>query len=163
MLAMDQEQKDKVVHRLYRRLQVRERLQAMAQAVRGAAVPERERELERLRDYLSEWVSWQGGYMPAHLGGPRGAGWVSAQSNATSATEYLERADRWAMEVVHHAVEEGLAQHPDGVQMRAALRLRWLNERVAAVFRSNRFDVELMADRAERALVELVKRRGLPL
>lgn len=164
MIAMDEQTKNGLITKMMRRLANRERLQQMArEAALPADMPAIDRKVARLREYLSEWVAWQGGYMPPHLGMPRGAGWVSAQSNATTASEYLERADRWAMETLHRAIEEGLAGMVDGVQMRAALRLRWLNETVAAVFRSNRFDVDTMADRAERALVEIVERRGLPL
>lgn len=165
MLAMsiDEKTRNGLVTKLMRKLQARDRLQTMADAVRQQAPDPAGREIERLKEYLSEWVEWQRGYFPPHLTGGHGAAWVSAQSNATSASEYLERADRWAMETLHGCIEEGLAMYPEGVQLRAALRLRWLNETIAAVFRSNRFDLDEMADRAERALVELVKRRGLPL
>lgn len=168
MLMTQEEQKPGLVTRALRKAATRARLGLMAEAARAATPADpAARKLARVRDYLREWADWQASYFPTQLTGGRGAGWVSSQSSATSASEYLERADELAMRAVNLAVEEGLALYPDGVAMRIALRVRWLNEKVgASVFRASRLagrNTDDLADRAERTMVELLERRGLPL
>lgn len=169
---MADDEKRAIEARLFRRLQARARMQGMADEARAGAadLTAAELKLARVREYLSEWVEWQRNYLPAQIRSVRGdsrAGWVSNQSSATSATEYLERVDHLVMEAVHRAVEDGLALYQDGIAMRLSLRCRWLNEAVgASVFRMTRLagrDVDDLADRAEAALVELLERRGLAL
>lgn len=167
-----EEEKRAIEARLFRKLQTRDRLQGMAAAARESQryMTPRDRRLGTVRWLLDQWVQWQHDYLPAEIRAVKGdsrAGWVSNQSSATSATEYLERVDSQVMQSVHKAVEEGLALYPEGVAMRIALRIRWLNESAgASVFRSNRLaglNVDDLADRAELALVELLERRGLAL
>jgi hypothetical protein len=92
-----------------------------------------------------------------------------AKAHSATASEYLESSDRWAMEIVDTAIDD-LATRPDGVVMRTALRNRLLNETVGArVFRYIRLAemsteaIDALADRAEREMVLICKRKGLPL
>ena len=96
-------------------------------------------------------------------------------TSAGCATDYLERADRWAMQVIEAAMDD-LSVLPNGLKMRAALRLRYLCEgleRAAGVplrvYRMHRLaglsieQVDRLADQAEEAMIPGVRRRGLPL
>ena len=150
-----------------RRLEGAGRLRALAAA--APPVPAGQGEIQRLKAYLIDWVKWQQEYRP-HLGMPGSSSFAPDMTAAQTATEYAERSDRWAMEVIQQAVEEDLLERLEGSAMRAALRVRLLNEAVGArVFRHGRLaplyphEVDALADRAERELVVIVKRRGLPL
>lgn len=126
-------------------------------------------ELGQLRRYLAEWVEWQWQWRPA-LGFPGVCGFArGAKTETSSASEYLERSDKWAMELIDAAIDD-LMRRPDGPAMRCALRATLLNEAVGVkVFRHGRLmemtpeDVELLADRAEREMVLICKAKGLPL
>lgn len=89
--------------------------------------------------------------------------------------DYQDRLDRWAREILDASIDD-LLELPEGQLMRAALRVRYLNEGVSRaagfevrVFRSGRLEhmtimqADELADRAELALVPMVKRKGLPL
>jgi hypothetical protein len=127
------------------------------------------REVERLRVYLYEWVQWQANYQPA-LGAPRVCAFArGAREDSISATDFLERSDKWAMEVIDTAFDD-LTRRLDGMQMRVALRMRLLNESAGAqVFRGRSLkdltpsEIDDLADRAEREMVLIVKAKGLPL
>lgn len=174
MLAMDDEQARRqrraVEHRLMRRLQARARLVRMLEYAQANPVEATLVELGRMKAYLADWVRWQQDYWPQHLRMPRPPSWAATETRVRTATEYTERSDRWAMDVVQRAVEEDLLGRPEGSAMRAALRVRWLNEAVGArVFRHGRLaplyphEVDALADRGELELVEIVKKHGLPL
>ena len=154
-------------HRLFRRLQARARLLELARTPPPSAA---DNELARLKVYLDEWVKWEEGGDASDLAMPQSASFAPDITSATTATEYTERSNRWAMEVIQHAVNEDLLERLEGSAMRQALRVRWLNEKVGAkVFRHGRLEplllaeVDDLADRAERELVVIVKKRGLPL
>lgn len=74
--------------------------------------------------------------------------------------------DHWACNVIEAAVIEITPKLPLG---RAALCVRYLNVRGPSVYRSGRLvsisleEIEDLADEAERRLVPVVKRRGIPL
>lgn len=169
MLAMDEATKKTNERRLFRKLEGRARLMGMADEARRQQLDPKERELQSLRAYLADWRYWQEGYRPK-LGAPSMCSWAGKQTpEVHSATEYLERSDKWAMEVIERSVED-LRKRTDGEALRAALRVRLLNESIpAAVFRHGRLagiapaEVEALADRAEWALVKIVKAYGLPL
>lgn len=168
--GVDETRKKALILRMLDRLASRDRLRQMAAAaLAGAPVTVEEVELEQVRFYLDAWVLHQALYRP-FLGFPAASSFAPDQSNARTATEYAERSDAWAMAQVDGAVEEDLPALPEGRAMWLALRMRWLNIRVGPrVFRSNRLthldpaDVDELADRAERALVALLKARKLPL
>ena len=170
LAAMDEKTRTGFVTKLMRKLQVRERLLEMAGAAR-AALPQDQgaRELARLKDYLDAWVQTQEEYFP-WLGMPSSTSFAPEQTNCRTATEYAERSDRWVMMEIHQAIEDDLPARPEGSAMRLALRVRWLNEAVGArVYRAGRLahlnsgEVDALADRAERELVVIVKKRGVPL
>jgi hypothetical protein len=79
------------------------------------------------------------------------------------------------MAVIDASIDD-LTALPDGMTMRAALRVRYLNEGIAPtgelrirVFRSGRLqgmsleEADRLADAAENCLIPITKRRGLPL
>ena len=128
-----------------------------------------ERELGRLRCYLLEWRAHYEAYAP-RLGAPDTAGFLAgADIGVSTASEWLERSDKWAMQIIDRAVED-LRKREDGHAMRAALMARLMNLSLPArVIRHGRLlgisaaEVDALADRAERALVDIVKLYGLPL
>jgi hypothetical protein len=149
----------------------RERLRAMAEAC-GIIEPQN-RELDRLRVYLLEWSQHQYAYSTK----PKGLNDSLAdyvKSGYTTAVE-LYNNDGWAMAVIDASIDD-LTALPDGMTMRAALRVRYLNEGIAPtgelkirVFRSGRLqgisvdEADRLADAAEISLIPIVKRRGLPI
>lgn len=171
MSVLDQKEKDRIERSLFRKLESRSRLMGLL----SDAKPARERpELARLRDYLTQWASYERGYRE-NLGAESAEPLAHQPTCASAAGEYLERSDRMAMQTIDTCVT-GLAELPEGVKMVAALRIRYLNEimtleigRLVAVFRSNRLAgasqarVDELADSAEDILIPWVRRRGLPL
>jgi hypothetical protein len=148
----------------------RERLRSLAKVC--GLLPEN-RELDRLRVYLLEWSQHQYAYSTK----PRGLNDSLAdyvKSGRRSASEFLDT-DGWAMSIIDTSINDLIAL-PDGTLMRAALRVRYLNEGIAPtgelrirVFRSGRLqsmsleEADRLADTAETSLIPIVKRRGLPL
>jgi hypothetical protein len=124
-------------------------------------------EVGRLREYLAMWVEWQRSYSVVR-GAPCASSFAREESGARSASEFLERSDNWAMHLVEASVDDLRKRH-DGEIMRTALRMRWLNEVGPSEFRAIRIDnlsreqADHFADLGERALVDIVKRRGLSL
>lgn len=159
-----------MVVKLLHKLKIRERLQGMLKAATAnAPVTPAEIELARCRDYLDAWSLHQAMYRP-RLGAPGSSSFAPDQTSASTASEYYERSDAWAMEQVDAAVEEDLPGLPEGRALWLALRMRWLNIRTGPrVFRSNRLthldpsEVDELADAAERALIPILKRRKVPL
>ena len=167
---MDETTKKSMVAKLMHGLQIRERFKTMLAAAlaAGPATPA-EIELARCRDYLDAWSLHQQMYRP-RLGAPGSSSFAPDQTSASTASEYYERSDAWAMQQVDAAVEEDLPSLPEGRALWLALRMRWLNIRVGPrVFRSNRLthldpgEVDELADAAERALIPILKRRKVPL
>lgn len=167
---MENKGKEAVTHRLYRKLESRERLRNLLRD----AQPMRERpELARLRDYLSQWASYERGYqekLHIHSSSP----FANQPTAVREAGEYLERSDRMAMNVIETAVL-GLVLLADGWFMHAAIRARYLEEGVSKtpgegirVYRAGKFrsltseEGEMFADRGEEALIPMV-RKHLPL
>ena len=170
MLAMTSE-KQKMEHRLLRRLETRERFRQML----AEAKPSTERQdIARLKDYLTQWAAYERGYRES-LGVDSAEPLAHQPTSASAAGEYLERSDRMAMQTIETCVAD-LITLPEGSKMIAAVRLRYLHEgiekdagRPVRVFRNHRLagltseQVEALADRAEEAMVPWAKRRGLPL
>lgn len=166
------ETKAKMIAGLFRKLRGRERLEALAEE--GVQKTQFERELERLKSYLLEWSQRQKG---AYSQESQAVSSLSQyiKSASPSATELFEASDGWAMTVIDAAIDS-LSTLEDGLLMRSALRVRYLNEGLAPggeikiqVFRSGRLaeisllECDELADKAESALVPMVKKRGLPL
>ena len=156
-----------------RKVQGRERLQQSARESTPAT--QEERELARLKVYLGDWAERQvrGGQPKLSAGGSCLADYMKPSS--PTMTQLLGASNAWALGVVDASVDD-LLSLPDGSRMRAALRVRWLNERVSGdveteirVFRSGRLqamdlrEVDDLADRGEHALMPICRRRGLPL
>jgi hypothetical protein len=164
--------RDAMERRTLARLEVRNRLLKLA--AEATEKPEGDRELERLRAYLLEWAAGQGKFSagPGHAKSQLAD---YARSSRVYASDWLEDSDGWAMAIIDTAVGD-LAKKDDGVAMQAALRLRYLQEGITnekglriRVFRSGRLqnvsmeDADRLADRAENALLPMVKVKGLPL
>lgn len=141
----------------------------LAERARAIALPVGDRELQRLRAYLLEWKEYLAAYRP-RLGAPGTAGYlVGSDSSVSTASEWLERSDRWAMDLIERAIED-LRKRFEGEAMRAALLVRLLDLAIPAkVFRHGRLggmtalEVDTYADRAELELIRIVKVLGLPL
>lgn len=97
------------------------------------------------------------------------------KSASPTATELFAESDGWAASVLEAAIDD-LIEEDNGVLMRAALRVRYLNEGLSPgdgfkirVFRHGRLlglsliECDMLADKAELLLIPLVKRKGLPL
>jgi len=150
----------------------RERLRAMAEAC-GVLEPEN-RELDRLREYLREWSRSERSYGTKSQGLNESFLADYVKSGYRSVATHLV-ADGWAMAILDSSIDDLGSLH-DGWAMRAALRVRYLNEGIAPtgelrirVFRSGRLqgmsmeEADRLADMAEIALIPITKRRGLPL
>lgn len=160
-----------------RRAEGRERLRRLAEE----GTPERTREqaaLERLREYLVMWARNELSTRENH-GAPESVPYLDRIKGTidsyTTGQDYDERIDRWARETIETAIDN-LLELPDGGLMRAALRARYLNEGVSRdagfsvrVFRHKRIEhlsmleADALADRAELALIPMLKRRGMSL
>lgn len=173
MTDSDQDQKARSAAKLFSKLQARERLKHLADNPEPKT--REESELERLRAYLRMWSERQRDAYKA-AGGADSCLAYYMKSQSPEASELLEQSDGWAMTVIDASVDDLTGVGADGGMMRAALRVRWLNEGLAPgseikirVFRSGRLqalsliEADALADRAEVALVPIVKRRGLPL
>lgn len=153
------------------RLRGAERLKQLA----AESAPSTENpELARLKGYLVRWAHHQ----HAYRAGPERVGnsWLAdyCKSRGQTASELMD-SDGWAMSIIDAAIID-LSVQPDGVLMRAALRVRYLNEGITPqgelrirVFRHGRLEgmsveeADRLADAGELALIPLVKRKGLPL
>lgn len=141
---------------------------AMAFTKIRAIVVVDEDELARLkRDYLPMWAA-------VAYGSAVGSGLPSqvpfADLMKGTPREFDESGeperDHWVCNLMESAITEITPKIP---LARAALCVRYLNARGPSVFRSGRLvhitlaEVEDLADAAERRLVPIVKRRGIPL
>ena len=158
-------EKEAATRRLLRKLEERARLRALADIAEGPKTMA-EFEVSAVRDYLDQWATWM---QRDQFGGeyPHASSFVEeGRSWEHSILDPLDVPNLWAIKIVDAAMIE-LAGVPGGLRMRVALQIRWLNENVdAAVFRSSRVSldqVDDIADAAERALIPMLKRRGLPL
>jgi len=157
-------------HRTARRLKAVARLQALLAHAVGMETTE-ERELRRLHEYLLMWKRWTENWEP-RLGFPKTVPYVDLMRPSISMDlprEGEEKPDPWAMNIMDTSIDE-LGKLEDGMAMRAALRVRMLNEAYGIhVFRHGRLqklkpeDVDELADRAEAALVPIIKAKGIPL
>lgn len=153
--------------KLFRKLSGRARMLAMAEEASTKPLSRAEWEIQRLRGYLEEWVEFQYSYA-VYLGTGRVVAFAQGTTDKIwSASEYLERSQSKAMADVSAAIED-ISLLPDGTAMRAALRIRLLNESVGAkVYRHGRLaalrpsEVDGLADRAELALIPMLQKKGL--
>jgi hypothetical protein len=149
----------------------RERLRALAEAC--GLVPAN-RELDRLRAYLLEWSQHQRSFGAKPKGANASTLADFVQSGWRGVEEHLDT-NGWVMEVMDSSIDD-LLTLPDGGSMRAALRVRYLNEGISPtgelsirVFRNKRLEgmsmaeADRLADAAELALIPLVKQRGIQL
>lgn len=156
---------------MFRRLQGSERLRALAD--QSVARTAEERELERLKGYLLEWADHQERQVPK-LGYGKSC-LADFSKTSQRASDMLAESNGWAMAVIDACIDD-LIELAEGTLMRAALRVRYLNEGLSKeagfkirVFRSGRLEsislekADALADRAEIALIPNAKRRGLPL
>lgn len=160
--------------RLFRQLRGRARLHDLADTA-PAYKSDEELALDRMRVYLRDWRARQGdGYTS---GGSEESFLAEFAKSSREAMELLAESDGWAMAVIDASVDDiaGI-EDPEAGLMRAALRVRWLNEGLSKtgeikirVFRSGRLqglsleECDRLADRAERELLPIVRRRGLPV
>jgi hypothetical protein len=172
VLAMTDNENDEVVRiekeaaerRLFRKLQQRERLRRLSDT--DARKTAAQREIEALKSYIDQWRLWMQRDGPG-LELPHSAPFVEeGRTWAHSILDPLDTPNMWAIKIIDSSMNE-LAVLPGGMQMRHALKIRWLNEYLdCSVFRSSRISqdqVDDLADAGERALIPMVKRRGLPL
>lgn len=172
---MQKEQKDTLLLKLLHKLNARERLKNLAAAISPVRTAS-DRELERLRAYLYAWADCQRDYH-MKLGAASGSVFsLYLKGRSVNATDWLEQSDGWAMSIIDASMDDLIAL-PDGWRMRAALRCRLLAEGLlkngkgmsVRVFRNGQMqsmsieEADALADRAEDALVPIVKRKGLPL
>ena len=165
--------KEKQERRLFRKLEGRARLQALAAAAQPSALNP---ELQRLQAYLLDWALHQAEIGHGARRGPSGCTLAQfMKSDGESASKHLDSSYAWAFSVLDAAMDD-LLEQSNGALKRAALRVRYLNEGILPgdkikirVFRHNRLsnisleEVDALADEAENALIPMVKRRGLPL
>lgn len=169
----NQEEKDRAGRKIFARLQARERLKALAD--NPDPKTREEVEVDRLRAYLRMWATGQSAAYGTRETADSSLSHYMKPSSPEAA-ELLEQSDGWAMAVVDASIDDLVAIPPEGALMRAALRVRWLNEGLSPegtiqirVFRSGRLqpltvsEADRLADQAEKALIPIAKRRGLPL
>lgn len=158
----------RAARRLLRRLEARTRLEQLAGA--AAEVLVEQRELERLKyHYLPMWSAWcfltrttQG--LPSQV---PFTDYMKGSMREFDETSDELRIDGDTCRVIDQAVDELTGRGV--VHARAVLAVRYLNAAGAAVYRSGRVtdiepdQVDDLCDQAERALVPIVKRRGLLL
>lgn len=159
-------EKEAAEKKLFAGLEARDRLRRLADAVPRCPLTAEEIELAALRSYIDQWSTWmkrddvEGKLPHATSFAEEGRSW------AHSILDPLDVPNMWAIKIVDAAMIE-LACLPGGMRMRHALKIRWLNEHLdMQVFRSGRLspeEVDDLADAAERHLIPMTKRRGLPL
>lgn len=165
-------EKQKMEHRLYRKLQTRERLQGLLAAARPSG---ENPELERLKVYLLDWAMSHRAIHGSRVehGSSTLAQYMKSESPTSS--ELLGGSNAWALGVISSSVDD-LLKLPRGSEMRSALHTRYLNEGISKdagmqvrVLRSGRLqhismmEADQLADAAEMALIPLVKGRNLIL
>lgn len=127
-------------------------------------------ELDRLRQYLSDWQAMQKPIQATTTGLPGSVPWIQyMKPNIPWDNEETDRetVNFAAMKIVDQSMDELYAAQPESA---IAIRWRYLNINVGAfVFRHNRLkgltieQLEDLADGGERLLLPIVKRRGLIL
>jgi hypothetical protein len=150
------------------------RARLMSLSSESVEMPQEQREIERLRAYLLDWSWRQKEYGPS-LGIAGSCLEQYMKSSSPTALELFSKSDGWAALVVETAMDD-LIEEANGVLMRAALRVRYLNEGIAPgegfkirVFRHGRLlGLSLMeCDDARRPCREDVdsnsEKKGLPL
>lgn len=159
-------EKEAAQRRLFRKLEQRNRLMRLADAG-GPARTREQREIEALKSYIDQWCRWMASGVASSSDFPGSSSFAEpGRSWEHAILDPLDTPNIWAIKIVDAAMTE-LAGLPDGMRMRAALKVRWLNEVMnAVVFRHSRIatsEIDDLADAGERAMIPLVKRRGLPL
>lgn len=154
--------------RLFQKLQARERLRALL-PVDAVELSQEARELVRLkRDYLPQWaaVGWGSAVGKGLPGEAPMVGFMRPTASWELEQRGWEEADAWACNLIESAINEITVRLP---LARAALTVRYLNSNGPSVYRSGRLtqlsqaEIEDLCDAAERLLVPVVKRKGLPL
>ena len=163
MIVADDSRKVALEIRTWRKLAARERLRELADAPPAESDPE----LATLKCYLADWALLS---EPVTL--VRGAPGEVPYSDYMRATASWDlpgqdaRLDASIRQAIDQAVYELTPRIP---LCRAALMVRYMNRRGPAVYRSGwlqyltRDEIEDLADESERALVPIVKRRGVYL
>lgn len=166
------DQRELQARRLFRKLEVVERFKEMMRAVAGVGLGREERELQRLQEYLLEWSRHQ---MRQGFGLGLARSDVLQSPQSKDAGDLLAGSDGWAMSIIDACVDD-LSGLPGGMDMRSALSVKYVNDGVSKlagrqvrVFRSGRLarmsliEVDELAYKAEKLLIPMVKRKGLPL
>lgn len=125
-------------------------------------------QLDRLRQYLSDWQEWERRFK-IDLGVPNAVPWAKFMDKQYAEVERTDGStiNVAAMQIVDQSIRE-LAEKQG--ELAIAIRWRYLNANVGAqVFRFKRLvsltleQLDDLADGAERALLPIAKRRGLML
>ena len=130
-----------------------------------------ERELARLkRDYLPQWGAQRKSDRVGR-GAPSDVpykDYMKPHFSGSMVDPEDERPDPWVCRLIDAGIDELCGQR--GMwHARAALAVRYISAGLPSVFRHGRLqamgpdEAEELADEAERRLVPIVKRRGLPL
>jgi hypothetical protein len=126
--------------------------------------------LQRLkRDYLPQWAALAYG-SAVGKGFPGEVPYVDYMKGGVSTGETIDEPDNWVCNIIEKGIEELTPRIP---MARAALSSRYVrgaSEPTPAVYRSMRtaeptklYWIDDIADLAEKALVPLCRRRGLPI
>lgn len=152
-----------IATKLLRKLTSRERLRVLA----DAPSTERDPELAALKVYLAGWAALS---EPAALGHGVPGQVPYADYMRPTASWDLEDKDTKLDASIRRAIDEGVLELTARIPLcRPVLMVRYMNIRGPAVYRSGRTyhltrdEIEDIADQAERALVPVVKRRGVVL
>lgn len=129
-----------------------------------------EEELERLkRDYLPMWAMKRMLDRVSGRGAPSEIPFVDyMKPHPSDSSDADERPDSYVCVILDMSIDE-LTGVPGFGLARSALAVRYMSAGLPSVFRAGRLqgmpaeEVENLADGAERRLVGIVKRRGLPL
>ena len=172
-MVLEKKQQNAIEHRLFRRLQGRERLLSLAKAAQETVIETPG--LERLKVYLLDWALCQRRLDTARVARGPSALAQYMKSDSPTVAEAFGGSDSWAMGVIGASIDD-LLKLPRGTEMRSALCVRYLNEGISKevgrpirVLRSGRLqnvsmeEADRLADAAELALIPLVKGRNLPL
>lgn len=127
-------------------------------------------QLDRLRGYLSDWQDWELRYR-VDLGVPNAVPWARYMKDyapsGDNEASHRETINIEAMRIIDAGMDELQLASPE---LSTAIRWRYLNVSVQAqVFRTPRLAglsleaLDDLADTGERALLPIVKRRGLLL
>lgn len=156
------------IAKLFDRLRSRMRLEGLASVVHQVSAEERE--LERLKYYyLPMWSAWCAS-ITIERGAPSQVpftDYMKGSMREFDETGLAAKIDAEACRLIDQAVNELAGS--GNLHARGVLNVRYLNARVANVFRSGRLVVldpeqaDELCDHVERDLLPIVKRKGLLL